>query len=361
MKKIVAIHLLNDYSGSPLVLKQVLNELASKGHAVDLYTSSTDQPGFLDELKQAQRFSFNYQWHPNKWITLIRLLLSQIAVFRLLLKYKKEDVVIYVNTLLPFGAAIAGKFMGKKVIYHIHETSIKPEIFKWFLKKVASLCANEAIYVSNYLAEKEPLSSTNCHTIYNALGNDFIHQIKNHHGITNKQKSFSVLMLCSLKKYKGVYNFIDLAKQIPDVHFQLVLNASDADIEKAFNNITLPPNLLYVGATNNVHPFYANSSLVINLSHPEAWVETFGMTILEAMNYGIPAIVPAIGGIQELVDNGVNGYQITVHQKNALAFFIKKLKSETDHYKQLCNGALQKALQFSIHKQVNQIASIVSS
>lgn len=360
MKKIVAIHLLNDYSGSPLVLKQVLNELASKGHPIDIYTSATNKPGFLDEVKQANRFSFAYQWHANKWVTLFRLFISQLVLFRLLLKYRNQDVVIYVNTILPFGAAIAGKLMGKKVIYHIHETSIKPKVFKVFLKKIAAYCANEAIYVSAYLAQHESLSGVISHTIYNALGNDFI--AKKNASITaaHSHSPFTVLMLCSLKKYKGVYNFIELAKQIPDAHFQLVLNAGKAEIEEAFSTITLPNNLTYNSATNNVHPYYANSNLVVNLSHPDGWVETFGMTILEAMNYGVPAIVPNVGGITELVEDGVNGYRISVYHKNALVYFINQLKKETAHYQQLCKGALQKALQFSIAKQANQIASIMS-
>lgn len=359
MKKIVAIHLLNDYSGSPLVLKLILNEFADKGYPIDLYTSSNGNAGFLDEVIHAKRFGFNYQWHPNKWITLFRLLISQFTLFRLLLKYKNQDAIIYVNTLLPFGAALAGKFIGKKVIYHIHETSIKPKIFKAFLKKVASNCADEAVYVSSYLAENEYLPNVNSHTIYNALGKDFLVKKQSAIQFANSCFPFTVLMLCSLKKYKGVYNFVELATQIPDVHFQLVLNATQQEITQAFSSIKLPDNLTYSSATNNVHPYYAKSNLVVNLSHPDAWVETFGMTILEAMNYGVPAIVPTIGGIKELVNDGVNGYCISVYQKNALVFFINQLKIKTEKYQHLCNGAINKALHFSITKQANQIAAIL--
>ena len=37
------------------------------------------------------------------------------------------------------------------------------------------------------------------------------------------------------------------------------------------------------------------------------WIETFGMTILEAMAYGIPVIAPPIGGPKELIRDGREG------------------------------------------------------
>ena len=48
MKNIVCFHLFNDYSGSPKVLKTVVEGLLEKGYKVDLVTS---RGGVLDELK----------------------------------------------------------------------------------------------------------------------------------------------------------------------------------------------------------------------------------------------------------------------------------------------------------------------
>ena len=47
MKHIICFHLFNDYSGSPKVLKTVLEGLLRKGYRVDLVTS---KGGVLDEL-----------------------------------------------------------------------------------------------------------------------------------------------------------------------------------------------------------------------------------------------------------------------------------------------------------------------
>ena len=52
MKKIVCFHLFNDYSGSPQVLRTVIDGLLEKGYPIDLVTS---RGGVLDELKGIRR------------------------------------------------------------------------------------------------------------------------------------------------------------------------------------------------------------------------------------------------------------------------------------------------------------------
>ena len=45
---------------------------------------------------------------------------------KLFFKINSRDTV-YINTLLPFGAALAAKLRGCKVVYHVHEVSVKPQ------------------------------------------------------------------------------------------------------------------------------------------------------------------------------------------------------------------------------------------
>ena len=123
MKKIVCIHLYNDFSGSPLVLSTAIKGLIKKGNKVTVLTS--DSEGFLSNLP-AEKVTIPYQFQANKFLRLLALFYNQWLVFCYVLKFRKEDVVIYINTLLPFGGALAGRLIGKKVIYHVHETSIRP-------------------------------------------------------------------------------------------------------------------------------------------------------------------------------------------------------------------------------------------
>ena len=145
-KKIIFIHLLNDFSGSPKVLSQVIQALQEKEIALELYTGKSES-GFLSGLTQNHNQYF-YKRSENKWITLIAFISSQFILFFKLLKYTNKDIVIYVNTMLPFGAALAGFIMRKPVIYHVHEISLTPLALKSFLRAVIRLTAKKIIFVS---------------------------------------------------------------------------------------------------------------------------------------------------------------------------------------------------------------------
>ena len=60
MEKIVCFHLFNDYSGSPKVLKTIIEGLLNNGHCIDLVTS---RGGVLDELQDSKGLKFRqYQY-----------------------------------------------------------------------------------------------------------------------------------------------------------------------------------------------------------------------------------------------------------------------------------------------------------
>ena len=69
MNHIVCFHLFNDYSGSPKVLKGVLEGLLEKGYPVDLVTSGG---GVLDELIGKPGFrkhGYRYRFSTNPIVT----------------------------------------------------------------------------------------------------------------------------------------------------------------------------------------------------------------------------------------------------------------------------------------------------
>ncbi len=357
MKKIVCVHLYNDFSGSPLVLSTAIKGLVKNGHQVTLLTS--DSEGFLSDLP-VEKVNIPYRFHSNKLIRLFLLLFNQCLVFCQIFKYRKEqDVLIYINTLLPFGAALAGKLIGKKIIYHIHETSIRPLLLKSFLKWVVSFTANQAIYVSKYLMETEKIVGPKSVVIHNALSSRFTQKANlNRKEAKEIQQPFTILMLCSLKKYKGVDEFVELAKRLPAYQFELVLNTDAAAIAEYFDNSNMPNNLVVFPKQNNVHPFYQKADLVLNLSNPKEWIETFGMTLLEAMTYGLPVIAPPIGGPTEIVKNGANGFSIAAQKLPAIIKTIKTMAQDKSYYLQLSLNALQTAKSF---KAINFERAIVAT
>ncbi len=347
MKKIIFVHLLNDYSGSPLVLSTAIRRFVEEGLEVELVTCDGNE-GFLSGIEGVCYRFFKYKFHENKLKRTFALLRSQVAVFFKILAHAKGDTVVYVNTLLPFGAAIAGWLLRKKVVYHLHETTVNPQFLKAFLKRTAKLCASEAIYVSQFLQEQEPMLGVPSRVVYNCLPNDFVEKAEAHLSANRpKSERFTVLMLCSLKAYKGVGEYLRLAERLPDLRFVLVLNTSYATIQRHFEGQSLPENLVVFPAQSDVHFFYREAHLVVNLSHPEQWVETFGMTLLEAMSYGLPVIAPPVGGPLELVQDGFNGYRVDQRNLPLLSEKVQQILGKSDVYHRLSANARAFAKQFS--------------
>ncbi|MCI5055478.1 MAG: glycosyltransferase family 4 protein [Flavobacteriales bacterium] len=348
---VLFVHLFNDFSGSPLVLKNVVTGLKGEVSA-SLITSNSE--GFLSNL-EVDYYPFKYTFKRNKWLRLLEFLIAQWKIFFVMINMKTKMDVCYVNTILPFGAALAAKLKGIKVIYHVHETSVKPEVLKKLLLFMVQFTADEIIYVSHFLAKREAISEVKSRVVYNALSKEFLARIEKGKARNRKQ----ILMLSSLKHYKGIDQFVALAKRLPQFNFDLVVNASYTEMGDYFSDQNFPENLYLYDAQEEVHPFYANADLVLNLSIPDLWQETFGMTALEAMAHGIPVIVPPVGGIAEIIDNGIQGLQIDARNLGALMHGVCSILEDPKEYDLMSKAAYFKSKLFSIEEQIRQVRQIL--
>ena len=355
MAKIHAFHLLNDFSGSPKVLRQVLDGMAAAGHSVELYTSPSGR-GFLSDIPGVRARSNRYRFVQPILQRLCLLMFSQLYVLVAGWRRVNSSDIVYVNTLLPFGGAILGWLRGARVIYHLHETSVSPQLFKKFLLFWVRLCATEVIYVSDFLARQEPLDKPQC-VIWNAIPEEFARRAAER--TERRERPGRILLIASLKRYKGVDEYVDLAAFCPELSFELVVNASPADISTYFGDRTLPANLTVFPAQSDVHPFYRRADVVLNLSRPDEWVETFGLTALEGMVYGVPVIVPPVGGIAEIVPHGRAGYQLNGRDTAAIAGRLREWQNDPQLYKRHCAGAREQAAQFTEAHFLQRILSAV--
>ncbi|MNJ45950.1 putative poly(glycerol-phosphate) alpha-glucosyltransferase [compost metagenome] len=353
MTYFVFVHLFNDRSGSPKVLSQVIKALSAEGHSIEVLTSDhTD--GFLDGLPGCRRTIF-YRRTENKFITLFLYIWSQIFLFFYCLRYWRKDVSFYVNTMMPFGAAVAARLLGKPIIYHVHETSIKPRSLKMFLRLIIRLTASKVIFVSKYLREVENFSGMHQCVVYNAL-----ERISD--SDPRSEKYFNVLMVCSLKHYKGVPEFLILADLLSfrkDITFTLVLNADQVEIDQSPLLKYTPENVKVFSRQANVHEFYVKASLLLNLSRPDEWVETFGLTVLEGMGHGLPVIAPPVGGPAEIIAHGKNGYLISPYQSERISAAIQNIADDSELYSRLSQCALRRAGEFSVEEFNKNIAKAV--
>lgn len=360
MNKIVCFHLLNDYSGSPRVLRTVLEELLRKGYEIDLYTSAG---GVLDELPSSSKLRkrvVSYRFGSHSLMNLCRFIRVQCQMFRIAFQYRKDaSAVFYINTLLPIGPAWAARLMGKRLIYHYHEFMPQKGWLYRFLGFWMQRWANAIICVSE--SQKQTLKRTSqVYVIPNALSNDLFERLAASAYLEKVEPA--VLMLASLKAYKGVSEFVQLAQALPRYTFILVLNATLEEVHSYFhqNGLQLPDNMECFPRQTDVVPFYTRARIVVNLSDKTQFVESFGLTVSEAMVAGIPVIVPTVGGVAEMVEDGENGFKTDVQHLEVIQEKIENLFTHPEMYRAMHQKALERQPLFCASRMVEVIEPVLT-
>lgn len=83
------------------------------------------------------------------------------------------------------------------------------------------------------------------------------------------------------------------------------------------------------------------------------------MSVLEAMARGIPAVATPVGGIPQLINDGVEGFLVPVDDHRALAFALNHLLESKELRKEMGHSARNKMLNsFNINLLSNKILSI---
>ena len=346
---IVFCHLLNDRSGSPTVLRATLDALNAREDG-ELYVGSQGRGVLEEALVTTRRYWYRRSRH--RIVTFFTYFASQLALYRALSCARNipADATVFVNTLLPFGAMIWGKRTGRRVVVHVHEVSIAPIPLLQFLTYCAACCASQLLYVSSDHRARLSIDGPPSRIVPNPVSPALAARAGNCEPRPDAKGVFNVLMLASLRGYKGVEEFMTLAaglRQRRDIAFTLVLNAEPNDV-KAFaarhpsaSNVTIHPR------TDDPAYLYERADLVLNLSQVAQWIETFGLTLVEAMTFGIPVIAPPIGGPAEIVTHGREGYSIDSRDYGALRDAILSLVDAPEIYAIMSLAARSRAKDFT--------------
>lgn len=345
---IIFCHLLNDRSGSPTVLRSTLEALDAREHGL-LFVGSQGR-GVLEEAGVPTR-RYWYRRSRYRLITLFTFFASQVALYRALSRATDipSDAVVFVNTLLPFTAMLWGRRTGRRVIVHVHEVSIAPGALRRFLTSCAARSADLLLYVSSDHRTRLPIEGPPVLIVPNPVGTGLVARADGHAPRPDRQQ-FRILMLASLRGYKGVCEFMLLAEGLQDrtdISFDLVLNAEADDVATFARRHCDAANVTIHPRTDDPAKFYNSAALVLNLSRVDEWIETFGLTLVEAMTFGLPVIAPPVGGPAEIVTHGIEGYCIDSRDGAALHEAVLKLVDDPETYDAMARAARKRAQDFS--------------
>ena len=255
------------------------------------------------------------------------------------------------------GPAIAGRLMGKRIVYHCHENAwVKGRVYKE-LSRIMTWIADEIICVSEY--QRNTLHSKRHTTVvYNSVGDKFRGKL-----IFDPDKAFDrkeIIMVCSAKLYKGIKEFMAVAALMPQYHFTLILNIKEEEKNRFLkcNNVKPTDNVNVISRVENIAEYYNKSSIVMNLSNRNLIIETYGLTVSEGLCAGLPCIVPVIGGVRELIVEGRNGFHIDSSHVEEIASKIDYLLSDRDAYVRMAKAAKESSTVFNEKKMTDKIIAL---
>lgn len=152
------------------------------------------------------------------------------------------------------------------------------------------------------------------------------------------EDQFVVLCVGQLQLRKGVLDFIEIAKQQPDVLFLWAGDAVFGKISNGYAEIQrakaeAPPNVVFCGLIERekMNHLYNLADVMFLPSYEEL----FPMTILESMNCRIPILLRKL----DIYRNILFDFYLSEADNQGFLHQINRLKSDPDYYQQACESS----------------------
>lgn len=106
-------------------------------------------------------------------------------------------------------------------------------------------------------------------------------------------------------------------------------------------------NVEFKGLCTDLQEIYHNIDILVMTSK----FENCPMVILEARNFGIPCVVPNVGGIPEVVDTGFNGFLYDEYNSDTI---LKAINQTMSNYEEFSANCLKSSVNHSPSNLINR-------
>ncbi|WP_191560982.1 N-acetyl-alpha-D-glucosaminyl L-malate synthase BshA [Metabacillus idriensis] len=318
MKKLkIGITCYPTVGGSGVVATELGKKLAEKGHEIHFVTSS--RPFRLEKMyhniffHEVEVNQYSVFKHPPYDLALASKM-AEVA------KREKLDL-FHVHYAVPHAvcAHLAKQMVGDqlKIVTTLHGTDITvlgQDLSLSNMIKFGIEASDSVTAVSKALAEQtyQLLNpDKEIQTVYNFIDERIYHKqsaahLRSEYGISENERV--MIHVSNFRQVKRVHDVVRVFSRVSEkVKAKLLLVGDGPEMTsicKLVKELGIVEKVLFLGKQNHLEELYSISDLKLLLSEKES----FGLVLLEAMACGVPCVATNIGGIPEVIKDGVSGY-----------------------------------------------------
>jgi glycosyltransferase involved in cell wall biosynthesis len=221
------------------------------------------------------------------------------------------------------------------IVRHAHVCDREPFLYELFMYA----CVTRIIAVSNAVKkrfDRFPGAENKVRVVYNAVEASFGNgaEISNAAGCRTKEHDIvRVGLVGRITPLKGHTTFIHAASLVIgrrcNVRFQIVGKGDqkyEEELQSLIKDRGMQDYVTFTGYQDDISDVMAGIDILVCPSLKEA----FSMGIIEAMAHAKPVIASNVGGIPEVVEDGVTGILVPATDESSLAEAIIKLAHDRD-------------------------------
>lgn len=163
-----------------------------------------------------------------------------------------------------------------------------------------------------------------------------------------------------LSPEKGQGDFLDAAavviREVPDAHFALIGDGPTRELLQAKAKVLgLERQVTFTGHLTDVRPAFRDMDLFALTSHTEG----FPNVILESLCMGTPVVATDVGGVAEIVEDGVTGRLVAPHDVSGIALaIVRMLKNRSDALAMMERGRRLVFERYHFDRRVERIQTL---
>jgi len=166
-----------------------------------------------------------------------------------------------------------------------------------------------------------------------------------------------VLFAGRLMADRGIDHVLRAARALPAAQFSIAGDGPERAALEAKLKLQKISNVTLLGRLSGkaLQRAFAQARVVF---FPTLTLDTFGLTVLEAMASGKPVVATNLGGVNDLVNEGETGYLYDPQNPDKAIESIKKILSDEAVARNLGRRARKAAEEFSLERHYNSITQL---